>query len=67
MYRPRPSSPELFNKDHNAGRESLSHLDGLKTRPVYTATALDRGRVASPMLGCPYPPGKAPGTHFTGD
>ena len=24
--RPRPSSPELFNKDHNAGRESLSHL-----------------------------------------
>ena len=25
--RPRPSSPELLNKDHNAGRESLSHLD----------------------------------------
>ena len=25
-YRPQPSSPELFNKDHNAGRESLSHL-----------------------------------------
>ena len=24
--RPWPSSPELFNKDHNAGRESLSHL-----------------------------------------
>ena len=24
--RPRPSSPELLNKDHNAGRESLSHL-----------------------------------------
>ena len=24
--RPRPSSPELFNKDHNASRESLSHL-----------------------------------------
>ena len=24
--RPRSSSPELFNKDHNAGRESLSHL-----------------------------------------
>ena len=24
--RPRPSSPELFNKDHNAGCESLSHL-----------------------------------------
>ena len=24
--RPRPSSPELFNKDRNAGRESLSHL-----------------------------------------
>ena len=23
--RPRPSSPELFNKDHNASRESLSH------------------------------------------
>ena len=22
----RPSSPELLNKDHNAGRESLSHL-----------------------------------------
>ena len=26
--RPRPSSPELFNKDHNAGRENLSHLIG---------------------------------------
>ena len=25
-YRPWPSSPELFNKDHNAARESLSHL-----------------------------------------
>ena len=25
--RPRPSSPELSNKDHNAGRESLSHLN----------------------------------------
>ena len=25
-YGPRPSSPELFNKNHNAGRESLSHL-----------------------------------------
>ena len=25
--RPRPSSPELFNKDHNTGRESLSHLN----------------------------------------
>ena len=25
--RPRPSSPVLFNKDHNAGRESLSHLN----------------------------------------
>ena len=24
--RPRPSSTELFNKDHNAGRESLSYL-----------------------------------------
>ena len=24
--RPRPSSPELLNKDHNAGCESLSHL-----------------------------------------
>ena len=24
--RPGPSSPELFNKDHNAGHESLSHL-----------------------------------------
>ena len=24
--RPRPSSPQLFNKDHNAGRESLSYL-----------------------------------------
>ena len=24
--RPRPSSPGLFNKDHNAGRESLNHL-----------------------------------------
>ena len=24
--RPWPSSPELFNNDHNAGRESLSHL-----------------------------------------
>ena len=24
--RPRPSSPELFNKDDTAGRESLSHL-----------------------------------------
>ena len=23
--RPRPSSPEMFNIDHNAGRESLSH------------------------------------------
>ena len=27
--RPRPSSPELFNKYHNAGRESLSHLNFL--------------------------------------
>ena len=26
-YRPRTSSPELFNKDHNASRESLSHLN----------------------------------------
>ena len=26
MYKPRPSSQELFNKDHNAGRESLGHL-----------------------------------------
>ena len=25
--RPRPSSPELFNKDHNASHESLSHLN----------------------------------------
>ena len=26
-YRPRPSSPEMFNKDHNAGRENLSHIN----------------------------------------
>ena len=25
--RPRPSSPELFNKNHNADRESLSHFN----------------------------------------
>ena len=25
-YRTGPSSPELFNKNHNDGRESLSHL-----------------------------------------
>ena len=25
-YRPRPSSPEFFNKDHNTGCESHSHL-----------------------------------------
>ena len=25
-YKPQPSSPELFNKNHNSGRESLSHL-----------------------------------------
>ena len=27
--RPRPFSPELSNKDHNAGRESLSHLNNV--------------------------------------
>ena len=31
---------------------------------IYTATALGRTRVASPTLGPPLPPGKAPGTHF---
>ena len=29
--RPRPSNPEMFNKDHNAGRESLSHLKRIIT------------------------------------
>ena len=33
---------------------------------TYTATALGRGRVASPTLGSLYHPGKAPGTHFVG-
>ena len=32
---------------------------------IFTAMALGRGRVASPMLGRLYP-GKAPGTHFVG-
>ena len=32
INRPWPSSPELFNKDHNAGRENLSHL---KVKIVY--------------------------------
>ena len=32
---------------------------------VYTATALGRGRVASPTLGRLYP-GGSPGTHFIG-
>ena len=33
---------------------------------IYTATALERGWVASPTLGRIYPRGKAPGTHFIG-
>ena len=31
---------------------------------IFTASALERGRVASPMLGHLYPRGKPPGTHF---
>ena len=30
--RPWPSSPELFNKDHNTGRDSLSHLKEHRSR-----------------------------------
>ena len=37
---------------------------GGKDPHKYTATALGRGMVASPMLGRPLSPGKAPGTHF---
>ena len=33
---------------------------------INKAMARVRGRVANPMLGCLYPPGKAPSTHFIG-
>ena len=37
-YRPRPCSLELFNKDDDAGRENLSHLNIKIVRMVNTVT-----------------------------
>ena len=48
------------------GTQAMKTHKGLDVRDhIYTATALGRGRMASPMPGYVYP-GKAPGTHLIG-
>ena len=48
--RPRPCSPELFNKDHNAGRESLSNLIFNQILPLGYRICNGMWQIGSPWL-----------------